>query len=88
VSRAVSAPEAAEGPSLPDGIPAALKISHFAAALNMTERTVRGWVDRGKVEALPTPMHCTRYISTQELVRLEALGWPVDWERIIELGSM
>ncbi len=67
----------------PEGIPRAIKISHFAAALGMAERTVRTWVDEGRLETLPTPPKCTRYIRAEELTRLEADGWPVDWESLI-----
>ncbi len=68
---------------VPEGIPGAIKISHFAAALGMEARTVRTWVDEGRLEIMPTPPKCTRYIRAEELARLEADGWPVDWAGLI-----
>lgn len=65
--------------SIPEGVPRALKISQFAAALGVSERTVRSWVERGELPTLPTPPNCTRYILATELHRLEREGWPVDW---------
>lgn len=67
---------------VPDGVPRALKISQFAQALGVSERTVRSWVDRGTLPTLPTPPNSTRYILATELTRLEAEGWPVNWETL------
>ncbi len=68
---------------VPEGIPRAITISDFAAALGMDMRTVRTWVDKGRLEVLPTPPNCTRYIRAEELTRLEVDGWPVDWGSLI-----
>lgn len=68
---------------VPEGIPRAIKISRFAAALGMDVRTVRTWVDEGRLETLPAPPRCTRYVRAEELARFEVDGWPVDWESLI-----
>ncbi len=68
---------------LPPGIPQAVKISAAAAALNMPERTVRGWCETGKLEYKQLNNSGARYILTYELVRLEQEGLPVAWETLI-----
>ncbi len=67
---------------LPAGIPRAIKLSQFAKALGLEERTVRYWTDEGRLEALPTPPGKWRYVKTSILLEFQADGWPVDWEKL------
>jgi len=71
---------------IPEGVEQAIKISVFAAAINMSYTKVKKWVDKGYIETLYTPAKADRYIPVTELARYEKGGWAVNWELVIDLS--
>jgi hypothetical protein len=69
---------------LPEGLPRAVKITLAAKMLGEKQRTVRSWVERGKLASLQVEKGMTRQIPLHELQRLEAKGYFVDWEAALE----
>lgn len=69
---------------VPEGVPAALKISVAAAVVNVTTRSLRNLVDEDELKIYQLRKYRMRFIPTYELVRLaEELGLPLHWERAL-----
>ncbi len=71
---------------LPDGVLELVSISNAAKMLNLDERRVRGWVERGKVDSKQLmkgkrgKRGTDRYVRTAEVVRIATrLEIPIDW---------
>ncbi len=64
----------------PPGVPSAVTVTEFAAALNLKARTVRSWVDSGSLSTRPRKRNKKRLIPIEELLSYESSGWPVDWD--------
>lgn len=66
---------------IPDGTPAALKLSVAARVLNLDERTLRGWADRKKLATVQFNHGAMRFVTSPEVARVaEKFGIIPNWE--------
>jgi|SRR5690606_24167193 len=72
---------------VPVGLPTLLPPSYAAAALAWSEGMLRGRMDRREIAFVQHRSRRRRYVLTSELARLEAEGWPVDWEVLADLAA-
>lgn len=74
--------------SIPPGVPHALKIALATKVLGLQESTVRGWVDRRKLEVFSAGAKCTRFIPAYEVERMaHRLGLEPDWDVAIRAAE-
>ena len=67
-----------------DGLPAAVRLSAAARALDMPIEDLQDWADAATLKTLQVKAGCLRYVPTPELQRLEDEGWRVDWETLLD----
>jgi hypothetical protein len=66
---------------VPDGIPAALKLTVAAKVLNLEESTLKGWADRGELVTAQIRPGAMRFVKSCEVDRVaELLGIIPNWE--------
>ncbi|WP_161881163.1 helix-turn-helix domain-containing protein [Deinococcus alpinitundrae] len=70
---------------LPDGVPSLLKLNQAAQVLNLAERTVKGWLERGVLPYVqPSGRKGARLIPSADLADFAArFGLALDWERAL-----
>jgi hypothetical protein len=66
---------------LPDGR-RYVRLSELARALGLPLRTVRTFADTHAIRTMPRLRNATRWVPIEELDRLEAEGWPIDWTEL------
>lgn len=68
--------------TLPAAVPPLLKLGQAARVLGLTERTVRGWLERGTLPHVqPTGTRGGRLIPSQALADFAAeRGLSLDWQ--------
>ena len=63
--------------------PLSVRLSTLARAVGLPERTIRTWADSGRLRTWRHPDGGPRYVTSEELQRLEAGGVPLDWDVLL-----
>lgn len=71
--------------NVPAGVPSLLTLGQTARVLNLEERTLKGWLDRGTLPYFqPSGPHGKRLISPTTLAGFAARnGLTLDWEKAL-----
>jgi len=65
-------------------IPALLSLGQVARALNLSERTVRNWFDKQKLESVQLTPNSWRYVRPHDLATFAArYGLSLKWETLL-----
>ncbi|MFC3833852.1 MULTISPECIES: helix-turn-helix domain-containing protein [Deinococcus] len=69
----------------PPGVPSLLKVGQVARALNLSERQIKGWIERGTLAYVQPTGRCGgRLVPASALaVLIDRHGLPVDWSKVL-----
>ncbi|OLV17486.1 helix-turn-helix domain-containing protein [Deinococcus marmoris] len=70
---------------VPDGVPSLLKVGEVSRVLNVSERRVKVWLERGALAHIqPTGRSGARLVTAEALAAFAShCGLPVDWGAVV-----